>query len=102
MNIPLEKTIVTAIVKALKAHGVKWCLKTHGGQYQSAGIPDILTIAPDTGRLIGIEVKRPKIGRLTELQAAQLRRIEEAGGVAGVATDVDSALELLQRANGRK
>ena len=96
---PLEKTIVQQIVKALNAQGVSWCIKTHGGPFQAAGIPDILCIAPVTGRLLGIEVKRPKVGRLTALQASQIAKINGAGGVAGVATGVDEALELLKTAN---
>ncbi|MDL2207052.1 VRR-NUC domain-containing protein, partial [Eubacteriales bacterium OttesenSCG-928-N13] len=67
--------------------------------FQGAGLPDILAIAPVSGRLVGIEVKRPKVGRLTELQKSQLARIEAAGGVAGVATSVEEALSILQRGN---
>lgn len=99
-KIPFEKHIVAAIVKALKAHGVTWIMKTHGGPYQAAGIPDILAITPRSGRLLAIEVKRPKVGRLTALQAAQIEKINGAGGVAGVATTVDEALALLDRAKG--
>lgn len=97
MNPPLEKTIVSAIMRVLKARGVRWLIKTHGGPYQAAGLPDIIAIAPGTGRLLGIEVKRPG-GRLTDLQRATLARINEAGGVAGVAFGVDDALALLERA----
>ena len=96
---PLEKTIVQQIVKALKEQGVSWCIKTHGGPFQAAGIPDILAIAPMTGRLLGIEVKRPRVGRLTALQAAQIEKINGSGGVAGVATSVDEAISLLREAN---
>lgn len=98
-SIPLEKNIVTQIVRSLKASGVIWCIKTHGGAFQGAGLPDILAIAPKTGRLVGIEVKRPKIGKLTALQKSQLEKIESAGGVAGVATCVDEALALLKKGN---
>ena len=95
---PLEKTIVAAIMRALKAQGVRWMVKTHGGLYQSAGLPDIIAIAPRTGRLLGVEVKRP--GRkATALQGATLGRIGKAGGVAGVAYSVEEALALLSEAN---
>ena len=97
---PLEKTIVAAIVKALKAAGVTWLIKTHGGPFQGSGLPDILAIAPATGRLVGIEVKRPRVGRLTALQAAQIERINQAGGVAGVAYGTADALNLFGLANG--
>lgn len=98
MKPPLEKTIVAAILRALKAHGV-WAVKTHGGPYQVSGLPDIIAIAPGTGRFIGIEVKRPGIGRVTELQKMTLCRIEASGGVAGVAYSVEDALALLEKAN---
>lgn len=98
---PLEKTIVAQIVRALKDEGVTWLVKTHGGPFQAAGIPDILAIAPGSGRLLGVEVKRPRVGRLTALQAAQMEKINGAGGVAGVATSAHEALALLKQANGR-
>ena len=101
MNSPLEKTIVAAIMRALKARGVRWMLKTHGGPYQASGLPDIIAIAPGTGRFLGIEVKRPG-GRVTDLQKATLARINEAGGVAGVAYCTEDALALLMRASGEE
>ena len=98
----LEKEIVKQIIRALKSEGVGWCVKVHGGPYQASGIPDILAIAPATGRLVGIEVKRPGVGRLTELQAAQIQKINDAGGVAGVAYGTEDALNYLRIADGRK
>jgi hypothetical protein len=98
MNSPLEKTVVAAIMRALKARGVRWLIKTHGDPYQAAGLPDIIAIAPGTGRFLGIEVKRPG-GRLTDLQKATLARINAAGGVAGVAFGVEDALALLEQAS---
>ena len=98
---PLEKTVQARIVKALQGEGVAWVLKTYGGPYQRAGIPDILCIAPNTGRLVGIEVKRAAGIEPTALQKAQLRKINSAGGVAGCAYDVDGALRLLWQADGR-
>lgn len=96
---PLEKTVVNKIRDALKTAGVKWIMKTHGGPYQQTGIPDLLCVAPKTGRLVGIEVKRPGGAyRATELQKKQIELIREAGGVAGVATGVDEALRLLEEA----
>lgn len=96
---PLEKVIVGQIVKALKAYGVGWVWKTHGNPYQTSGVPDILCIAPSTGRFVGIEVKRPDgYGKATPLQLRQLENIREAGGVAGIATSVDEALALVREA----
>lgn len=94
---PLEKTVVNQIRAALKAAGVKWIMKTHGSPYQQSGVPDLLCIAPGSGRLVGIEVKRPNgTWKVTELQKQQIALIREAGGVAGVATSVEEALTLLE------
>lgn len=96
---PLEKAVVNKIRDALKVAGVKWIIKTHGSPYQQSGIPDLLCIAPGTGRLVGIEVKRPHgTWKVTELQKKQIALIREAGGVAGVATNVEEALSLLNEA----
>lgn len=97
---PLEKTVVNKIREALKVAGVKWIMKTHGSPYQQSGVPDLLCIAPVTGRLVGIEVKRPGgTWKVTELQKKQIENIREAGGVAGVATSAEEALQLLEEAN---
>lgn len=94
---PLEKTVVNQIRAALKDAGVKWIMKTHGSPYQQSGVPDLLCIAPGSGRLVGIEVKRPGgTWKVTELQKQQIALIREAGGVAGVATCVEEALALLK------
>ena len=99
--IPMEKNIVNDIVRALKGAGVKWIWKTHGGPYQRTGLPDIIFIAPRTGRFVGVEVKRPKLGVLSDLQAAQIRKINRGGGVAGVAYNREDALRILHQADGR-
>lgn len=96
---PLEKVIVASIVKALKKYGVQWLWKTHGNPYQTSGVPDILCIAPGTGRFVGIEVKRPDgYGKATPLQLEQIERIRAAGGVAGIATSPEEALALVEEA----
>lgn len=97
-RIPLEKAIVSQIVRVLSSAGVAWVMKTHGSAYQRSGVPDLLAIAPKTGRLVGIEVKRPCLGKATELQLRQIDRINAAGGVAGIATCVEEALALVRRA----
>ena len=88
----LEKDIVAKIKTALTAKGA-YVVKTHGSLH-SAGLPDIFVCY--RGRFIGIEVKRPDTRHtLTERQARNLQQIEEAGGVAGVATSVEEALTLV-------
>ena len=98
-RIPLEKTIVARIVGKLKLAGYPFVYKTHGSAYQMSGIPDITTIARN-GRFVGLEVKRPKLGRLTPIQAATLDRITEAGGYAAGVTSVEEAMEAMGEVTG--
>jgi hypothetical protein len=60
-----------------------------------AGFPDIAVVVG--GRLIAIEVKRPK-GVLSQLQRDWIEKLEQAGAIAGVATSVDEAEKLIARA----
>ncbi len=87
-DIPLEKTIEAAIRRMLKTKGI-WHFKSHGGAFQGSGLPDLICI--HNGRFIGLEVKRPEVGRLTENQRAALRKINAAGGYAVVVTSVAEA-----------
>ena len=88
----LECEIVAAVMRHLK--GVPGCFawKTHGGMYGTAGIPDI--IACVGGRFCAFEVKQPS-GKLTRLQEVALKKIEDAGGVAGKVTSVEDVKRLL-------
>ena len=97
--IPLESTIVSDIMKVLKAQGVKFIVKTHGSLFQMAGLPDLILIAPRVGRFMGIEVKRPVLGVVSELQKAILRKINRAGGYGCVAYSVEEAQEYLRKAD---
>ncbi|MBR2697821.1 MAG: VRR-NUC domain-containing protein [Clostridia bacterium] len=96
-KIPLERVIVGQIVERLKAEGYSFVCKTHGSAYQISGLPDLLVIGR-SGRFVGLEVKRPEIGRLTPIQAATLDRITEAGGYAAVVTSVEEAMDAMARA----
>ena len=100
-----EGALVADIWKQLiQKYPKAYLIKVHGGMYQEAGIPDLLLVID--GLLIGIEVKHPKasesrehaLDRTTLRQRIHLRRIIEAGGMAGVAVDVDSAMHLVQLA----
>ena len=93
-DIPLEKVIVNDILKWLKQSGYKFIHKTHGSAYAPAGLPDIITI-DRYGRFVGLECKRPKVGRLTQLQAKVLDEINSAGGYAVVVHSVSEARDAL-------
>lgn len=97
-KIPLERVIVGQIVERLKAEGFSFVCKTHGSAYQISGLPDLLVIG-HSGRFVGLEVKRPEIGRLTAIQAATLNRINHAGGYAAVVTSADEAVQAMRSAD---
>lgn len=77
-----EKKVETEIKNYLISLNA-YFIKTIGGSVP-AGTPDILACV--NGRFVGIEVKRPKGGRVTELQKHHLRRIQNANGLAFVAS----------------
>jgi len=85
-SIPLEKTITNQILKYL--NGLPNCRarKIPGGTY-GGGWPDIICVR--SGVAVFIEVKRPKVGRLTALQEKEMVLWREAGAVCFVATSVD-------------
>lgn len=88
---PLEKSIVKAIIQLLKARGA-WYVKYHGHRAGRAGVPDIL--ACFRGRFIAIEVKQPT-GRTTKLQDMELAALERAGAVTVIATSKEQVEEVL-------
>lgn len=105
MSYKNENAVVAAIGKAVKQrHPKAYILKIHGGQYQESGIPDLLVCVD--GLEVGMEVKHQKPGesrdhalnRTTLKQRIHIQRIIEAGGMAGVAMDVEPALHLIQLA----
>jgi hypothetical protein len=89
---PLESKVTKAIMAYLKGRGV-WCFKVAGGPMQQRGVPDIICCVD--GAFVALEVKRPGLGRLTDLQALTIERIRDAGGVAEVVTSVDEAAAVL-------
>ena len=96
---PLESAITKEILTTINRQPGAWFFKSHGGAYQVAGVPDI--IGHVDGVFVGLEVKRPGVGRLTKLQAVTIRRIEQAGGVARVVCSAQEAMEVLEQARRR-
>lgn len=88
-----EKTVENKIKKWLKDKGY-WFFKVHGSIYQPAGIPDILACI--NGKFVAVEVKRTKGGIVSALQKAQIEKIKENGGIAGVANSIEEFLEILK------
>ena len=88
-----EQTIVDKIKAYLKTIPNLFFWKEHGGQYGTAGIPDIIVCYK--GKFITFECKLP--GRKpTLLQAITLRKIMLAGGIAVVVTSLDQAKEIIE------
>lgn len=89
----MEKDVVAKIRAYLKTvpHCFFW--KEHGGQYGTAGIPDI--IACIDGHFFGFEVKTDT-RKPTALQEAIIRKILKAGGTAAVVRSVGEVRALIE------
>lgn len=89
-----ESRLQRKIQQAIADEFGGWFKKIHGNQFQGAGIPDL--IGTINGLFIAIEVKIPgKERTITPIQAATIKKIKEAGGIAFVTTSVDETLEKL-------
>lgn len=98
--IPLERVITDGIVKWLRENGYSFTVKIHGASYQSAGLPDIITI-DKRGRFVGLEVKRPQIGTVTELQKRMLWKINESGGYGVVVRSLEGVKAAMAASEDR-
>lgn len=88
-----ESTLRTNIIKRLRAYS-GWWVVTHGAQFQTGGLPDI--IGCYQGTFFGLEVKLPgKEHTLTERQAHRLKQIRDAGGRAAMVSSVDQAMDFV-------
>lgn len=88
-----EKRIENKIKRYLDSIGAYY-IKTHGNMFSKAGTPDILACIK--GRFVGIEVKQPG-GVVSKLQEANIRLIQNAGGVAFVADSLEETKRHLEK-----
>lgn len=88
-----EKKVETQIKNYLLSINA-YFLKTVGGSV-AAGTPDILACV--NGIFVGIEVKRPTGGRVTALQKHHIKCIQQAGGIAFVASSKEEVIEHLSK-----
>jgi len=90
-----ESQLIQNIRKYLQSLPECFFWKEHGGQYGTAGIPDIIVC--HKGRFIALEAK---VGRNqpTRLQSATIEQIRKAGGIALVVRSVDEVKEIMQNA----
>lgn len=87
-----ETSIVSRIRLTLVANGYTLVEKTHGNSYQ-AGWPDLYCFHPVKGHR-WVEVKRPRVGRLTRAQRVRFAQWEAAGEGVWVLTSPDDAVRL--------
>jgi Holliday junction resolvase len=80
-----EGKVKKKVVDILKKHGVYYFFPVSGG-YGKSGVPDIVCCA--RGRFLAVECKANG-GNPTALQARELERINDAGGIAVVVRDTD-------------
>ena len=87
-----EATLIQSIRKYLATLPDCFFWKEHGGQYGTAGIPDIVVCYK--GRFIALEAKAGK-NKPTKLQAATIDKIRQAGGTAAVVYSVEDVKAVL-------
>lgn len=98
---PLESVVKAQIRAALVETGV--CCWVHNVDNRNLstglglGVSDLICIVPPHGRFLAIEVKRPG-GKPSDDQLRWLAVVRKFGGVSGVATCVEQALDLLKEA----
>ena len=89
----LEKDITSQIMRYLKTVPSCFCWKQHGGQFGTAGVPDIICCL--NGRFVAFEVKTES-GKLTKLQEATIQKIQRAKGEAFKVTSLTEVKEIIR------
>ena len=92
----LEKDITNQILRYLKTVPECFAWKQHGGQYGTAGLPDIICCL--RGRFVAFEVKTVS-GKLTKLQESTLQRIRKSQGIAYKVTSLQEVKEIVNNLN---
>lgn len=89
-----EQEIVDSIKKYLQTIPNLFFWKEHGGQFGTAGIPDLIVCYK--GKFIAFECKRPG-GKPTLLQKITMNKIGKAKGIAKIVTSVEQVREVIER-----
>lgn len=87
-----EKDLIAKISNYLKSVTDLFFWKEHGGQYGTAGIPDVIVCYK--GKFIAFEAKVGK-NKPTPLQHATIKRIIKAGGYALVVRTLEEVKEII-------
>jgi hypothetical protein len=94
----LERTVVNTVMTYLKTVPFCFCWKQHGGQFGTAGLPDIICCI--NGRFVAFEVKTPT-GKLSKLQEITITKIKEAKGQAFKVTSVGEVRKIIETLEDR-
>ncbi len=100
LELPIKKRIREAVVAA---GCIAWIHDVDNRQMKTGlglGTADIICVVPPFGTFLGIECKRPKYSPsdVSNAQRCWLDAVRKFGGVSGIATDVASALALVEEA----
>lgn len=96
-----ESELTRETVKAFNRLEDCYAFRVHGGPNQKKGTLDITGCYK--GYFFSIEQKMPdKRNNVTDIQAANIRKIDAAGGIVGVATSIEESIELLRFGYQRK
>ena len=87
-----EKDLIITIKKYLATLPETFFWKEHGGQYGTAGIPDIIVC--HRGHFIGLEAKVGK-NQPTKLQNVTIEQIRKAGGTAAIVRSIEDVKAAL-------
>lgn len=97
----LEKNVVKRILTYLRSDAVgAYANKTHGSPLVTRGTPDIIGCID--GRYLALEVKVDSSGKPTKIQAYQIMKIREAGGIAEVVWSVDQVKAIVKSIRSHK
>jgi len=90
----LEGDLQKECLRWVKSLPEVWVLKVVGSATQASGVPDILMCV--NGHFVAVELKRPDgKGRVSDIQKAQIERIQRAGGVAVVVDSFEKFKEVV-------
>ena len=87
-----EKQLIQGIRNYLATLPKCFFWKEHGGQYSTAGIPDIIVCYK--GKFVAFEAKVGS-NKPTKLQLATIEQIQNAGGYATVVRSVEDARTMI-------
>ena len=87
-----EKDLIVHIKRYLATLPDCFFWKEHGGQYGTAGIPDLIVCYK--GRFLGLEAKVGS-NRPTKLQEHTIEQIQKAGGTAVVVRSIDDVKRVI-------